>query len=124
VLYLDRPYERIAGCIAARAVQIQRLEGSRFVRAAVLWELNRFELLVTPMDSEVVVSGEFLSWVFMAADELGYGAGRCCQTKYAAVRVTLGAERAEMPRHRVCSRLESKVHAARLSASGGGRTSS
>ena len=31
VLYLDRPRERIVCCTAAWAVQIQRLEGSRFV---------------------------------------------------------------------------------------------
>ncbi len=40
------------------------------------------------------------------------------------MRITWGAERAEMPRHQVGSRLELEVHEAYLSKRGGGRTSS
>jgi hypothetical protein len=54
---------------------------------------------------EVGVYREFLSLVFMAAEELAHMARPCCQTKTQTVRVTQGAEGIGMPEHRVSSRL-------------------
>jgi hypothetical protein len=71
-----------------RAIRIQRLEGSRFIRGAELWALNGLKLGSDVSRPGRLVCRELLDWELMGTDELGDMASLCCEAKTVAARMT------------------------------------